>query len=479
MSIMLSLAALLGLTQPSNAASPAIVANPAPVFVAHPCPDARLREGARCGSVAVPEDRSTIGGRTINLNVVILSPTGPNPDLPPQYDLDGGPGLAVTPSVAFYLSEGAAYRARREIVLVDQRGTGASNPLSCSALDALEGSLDPMFPPAAVEQCRAEVSRHANPIFYGTRAAVEDLDAVRAALGHERIDLVALSYGTTLALRYIAAYPQRVRAAILMGAAPPAAMPPRDHAPAAERALGLLFAACAADEACRTAIPNPSADLDIALRRLGTTRPTLSPEVFMEKLRGLLYQPVTARRVPWIVHRAAAGDLDPFDAVTRAGAGPSRYALGVYLSITCGESFALMDRESAAAAARRTRFGGYRLRRQGEACRHWPAAQTAPDHLSPQVSPASGGPAVLIVSGELDPVTPPEWGASLARSFPRSRQLILPNSGHIFDGLTGIDTCLDPLMIRFLETADPASLDTECVARMAPPPFVVSEPSQQ
>ncbi len=475
----ISLSALLLAVQSPNAVPTSSVNNPVPVFVERPCQKERLREVARCGSVTVPEDRGIVGGRTIKLNVVILPPTSPHSDLPPQYDLEGGPGLAVTPSADFYLSDGAAYRARREIVLVDQRGTGASNPLSCKALDVLEGSLEPMLPPTAVDQCRAQVSGHANPVFYGTRAAVEDLDAVRSALGHERIDLVALSYGTTLALRYIATYPERVRSAILMGAVPPAALPPRDHALAAERVLGLLFAACFADEVCRAAIPNPSGDLDIALSRLSATRPRLSTDVFMEKLRGLLYQPTNARRVPWIVHRAAAGDLGPFDEATRTAGGPSRYAMGVYLSITCGESFAFMDRARAASAARRTHFGDYRLRRQGDACRRWPAAQTASDHLSAQVPRASGGPAVLIVSGEFDPVTPPEWGAKLTHDFPHSRQLILPNSGHVFDGLSGIDTCLDPLMIRFLETADPLSLDTRCVARMAPPPFVVSAPQQQ
>jgi len=474
MSAILSLAALLLLAQPSDAGQTGAIANPGAAFTAHPCRDERLREGARCGSVSVPEDRGATGGRTIALNVVILPSTGPNPDLPPQYDLEGGPGLAVTASVAFYLSDGAAYRERRDIVLVDQRGTGASNRLTCSALESLEASSDEMFPPAAVEQCRAELSGHANPTYYGTRAAVEDLDAVRAALGHERIDLVALSYGTTVALRYIATYPERVRTAILMGAAPPDAMPPRHHGPAAERALGLLFAACAADEACRTAIPDPSGDLDAALRRLGATRATLSPQVFMERIRGLLYQPGSARRIPWIVHRAAAGDLGPFDSATRSS-GPSPFALGVYLSITCGESFALMDYEPAAAAARETRFGDYRLRRQRDACRQFPASQTAPDHLSP----ASGGTAILIVSGELDPVTPPEWGDALARAFPRSRHLVIPNSGHVFEGLSGIDTCLDPLMIRFLETADPESLDPACLARMAPPSFVVSQPPPQ
>lgn len=470
MSAILSLATLLFVAQPSGAG-----AAPAPAFVAHPCREERLREIARCGSVTVPENRAASGGRTIALNVVILPATGPNRDLPPQYDLEGGPGLAVTASTAFYLTDGAGYRERRDIVLVDQRGTGASNRLTCTALDALEATSEEMFPPAAVAQCRTELVGHADPRFYGTREAVEDLDAVRAALGHQRIDLVALSYGTTVALRYIAAHPERVRAAILMGAAPPVAMPPRHHGPSAERALGLLFAACAADETCRSAIPDPAGDLDTALRRLGRTRATLSADVFMEKIRTLLYRPSTARRVPWIIHRAAAGDLAPYDAATRSSGGPSAYALGVYLSITCGESFALMDYEPAAADARETRFGDYRLRRQREACRHWPAAEAAADHLSPP----SGSAAILIVSGALDPVTPPEWGDTVARGFPSARHLVIPGSGHVFEGMSGVDTCLDPLMIRFLETADAASLDTTCVTQMAAPPFVVSPPPPQ
>lgn len=465
----LTVAALL-LTQPTAAGATAAMAGPPPAFTARPCPDERLRAVARCGVVTVPENRGAPGGRTIDLNVVILRATGPSADLPPQYDLEGGPGLAVTASAAFYLSDGGAYRARRDIVLVDQRGTGGSNRLTCSALDALEASSDEMLPAAAVASCRTEISSHADPALYGTRDAVEDLDAVRAALGHERIDLVALSYGTTVALRYIAAYGVRVRAAVLMGTAPPDAMPPRHHAPAAERALGLLFAACGAEAACRAAIPDPSADLDAALQRLGRSRATLSREVFMERLRALLYQPGTARRVPWIIHRAAAGDLGPYDEATRSS-GASPYAMGVYLSITCGESFALMDYEPAAAAARATRFGDYRLRRQREACRQWPAAQAASDHLSP----VSAGTSVLIVSGALDPVTPPDWGDAIARNFPRARHLVIPGSGHVFEGMSGVDTCLDPLMIRFLETADPASLDTACLAQMAPPPFVLSQ----
>jgi len=461
----LSLATLLL----AQAAPPAPVSELAePRFEERSCTDPALDEVARCGTVRVPEDRRIEGGRTIELNIVILPALG-EADLPPQYDLEGGPGLAATRSAGFYLTAGSAYRARREVVLVDQRGTGGSNRLTCAGLEAPEAASQEMFPLELVDQCLAEVTAHADPALYGTSAAVEDLDAVRAALKHERIDLFALSYGTTMALRYMATHPQRVRAAVLMGTAPPWAMPPQYHAPAAERALELLFGQCAADEACRAVIPDAAGDLDRALQRLHAGGGQ-SPEQFMERIRSLLYQPSTARSVPWIVHRAESGDFAPFEAATRPS-GPSPFADGQFLSITCGESFALMDYEAAAIAARATRFGDYRLRRQRQACERWPGATAAADHLAP----FSSDTAVLFLSGELDPVTPPEWADRLAAQLPRSLHLVLPGSGHIFDGMSGIDTCLDPLLVRFLETADFASLDPGCIAGMQPPPFVVSD----
>lgn len=462
-------AAALLLVALASGGIPAAPPTAPPVFVERPCGSAPLRGVARCGVVAVPEDRRTAGGRTIELNIVILPAVRPNPSLPPQYDFEGGPGLAVTQSADFYLTDGAGYRAQRDIVLIDQRGTGGSNRLSCTELEALDGTSEPMFPVASVERCRAEVTAHANPVHYGTAAAIQDIDAVRAALGHRRIDLVALSYGTTMALRYIATHPGAVRAAILMGVAPPSALPPRDHAPAAEQALALLFAACRADASCRAAIPDPMGDLRTAMERLPGLRDALSRDVFMERIRGMLYQLGSARRIPWIIHRAAAGDLAPYDAATRPQ-GASRFALGQYLAVTCGESFALMDYARAARRARATHFGDYRLRRQRDACQHWPAARAAYDHLAPIASDT----AVLMISGGLDPVTPPAWAEALRAGLPHSRHLILRESGHVFEGMSGVDTCLDPLMIRFLESADPAGIDASCIEAMRAPPFVVA-----
>lgn len=441
----------------------------APAFVERACADAALAGKARCGTVAVPEDRDRPDGRVIRLNVVVLPASGGPAKSSPLFDLEGGPGLAVTKNVGFYLTDGAIYRKGRDIVLVDQRGTGGSHPLQCPELVAPETAYQPLYPPDAVDRCRRELEKDADLTRYGTMDAVADLDAVRSALGHDRIDLQGLSYGTTVALRYLATYPDRVRAMVLFGTVPTSATPPGNHAQAAERALKLLDAECAADTACHAAF-DPENDLAVALRRLPGIEGAPPAEIFTEKIRSLMYGAAGARRVPYILHRAAGGDLAPFYAATRPS-GPSPFYEGMYLSVTCGESLALMDYDRLAEEARATRFSDYRLRRQREACAHWTGARTAKDHLEP----VRGTAAVLLVSGNLDPVTPPEWAADAARTLPNARQILLPSGGHIVDGLSALDTCLDPLVVAFLDSGDPKAVDAGCIATVKPPPFTIEE----
>jgi pimeloyl-ACP methyl ester carboxylesterase len=321
----------------------------------------------------------------------------------------------------------------------------------------------PLYPPASVDACRDRLAAQADLTRYGTDDAAADLDAVRVALGAERIDLVALSYGTTLALRYATLHPERVRAMVLYGAVPPGARPPRSHAPAAAFALGMIFRDCARAPVCEQAYPDLRREFT---RALGALPASLPRAVFLEKLRSLMYAPDQVARIPRIIHRAAAGDLAPFYAATRR-AGPTELADGVYLSITCSESMAGMDYDRSVAAAALTSFGTYRLVVQREACRHWPSFTPAPAFFAP---PAPAMP-VLLVSGERDPVTLPDWAEAIARRSPHARHIVLPGGGHVLDGMEGIDACLDPLVVRFLDNPDPIGLDASCVATMHPPAF--------
>ena len=444
-------------------ASAALAAS-APVFVEHPCAAPELVGKARCGTVTVPEDRANAERRSIDLNIVVIPASGSRTQ-PALFDIEGGPSIADTRNAGFYLTDGGAYHEHRDVVLLDQRGTGGSNGLKCAEIDAVEAAYRPMYPVGAVRRCRGELEKRADLRFYTTTEGVADLDAVRTALGYDPIDLFALSYGTLFALRFMATYPKAVRAAVLLSAAPPSSMPPRHHAEAAERGLKLLFAECRADPRCGNAF-DPDRDLARAFTRLRTMRGAPSRDVFMEKLRSQMYMPATARAVPYIVHAAAQGDLKPFLEATKFR-GASPFHEGMYLSVTCAEAFALFDYAKAAAESRRSRFGDYRLRRQHAACAEWPTGKVPAGFLDLPRTDAQ----VLILSGPLDPVTPPEWGAEVARLLPNARQVVIPHMAHIFDGLCGVDTCFDPVVLRFYQSGDVKALDASCVATMLPPPF--------
>lgn len=434
-----------------------------PRFEPSACPQP-VPARARCGVVRVPENPARPAGRTIALHVVVIPAVPSHATLPPLFDIDGGPGLPASKNASFYAGNGIS--RGRDVVMIDQRGTGRSNPLLCPGLAAVKPT-EPMLPEVSVRECRNALQAKADLRFYGTADAIEDLEAVRRALGYGKIDLFGLSYGTTVALRYMRRHPANVRAVVLMGTSPPSFAPPQHHATAGQRALDLMFADCAAQASCNASYPALRSDLALALRRLSRPGAPLSPEIFMERLRGMFYAPAGRASVPRMIHRAARGDLSPILGQAPA-TGASMIADGMFLAVTCGESFPLMDYRRAAAAARKTRFGDYRLRRQRAACRHWPRVRLDPDHLE---LPVSNIP-VLLISGGMDPVTPPEWAEGVARRLRRARHLVLPTGGHIPDGLTGLENCLDPLMIDFLVHADPARIDASCIAGMKAPLYL-------
>jgi pimeloyl-ACP methyl ester carboxylesterase len=286
---------------------------------------------------------------------------------------------------------------------------------------------------------------------------VRDLESVRQALGAEHIALDALSYGTTLALAYMAEHPERVSAAVLTSAVPAGYTPPRFHATAASAALIQVFHACAAEAQCAAHFPDPAGDLERARRRFSTAE---EADIFTERLRTMMYAPLSARRIPLFLRHSAQGAVS-----TSQGVAPT-IADGLYLSVTCAESFPHFDIESARALARKTVFGDYRLRRQYAACAVWPTAPSAP----PQPKRVIDVP-VLFISGSFDPVSPPAWTEQLLPLFPNGRHLVIEGGAHIVDGLSHLATCYDPLIARFLDTRDARHLDTSCLEDVRPPTF--------
>ena len=448
-----------------------------------PCRLQGIDEKLLCGQLTVFENRQTRVGRTINLNVVVLPAFDQKTKGEPLFDLAGGPGAASTDGVNFYAKDGRGYRRRHDVVLVDQRGTGKSNGLNAKTqAKRPQDFLTEMYPVNYVKNLRQILEQRADLTQYTTSIAMDDLDDVRAWLGYDRINLIGLSYGTRAALVYMRQHPERVQTVTLIGVAPTYLRMPMYHAQAAARAMDLLLQQCEQDAQCHEAFPQIRDDWTNVLAQLERepARVEYSPSdksgpvmlevqqgVFAEKIRTWMYGREQASRVPLIIHQAAHGDFGPF---LREAIGPSIpdfIADGMYLSVTCAEDVPFIDQEEAARLNAGNPFGNYRVFQQTRACGMWPHGEIPVDFREP----VSSNIPVLIFSGNMDPVTPPQRGEEVAHYLPNSRHVIIPQAGHGVDGLTEPE-CVDRIIMEFMEKGDAKRLNVSCVERMAPPPFV-------
>lgn len=445
----------------------------APPLTLAECPIPDTLEAARCGTLDVPENWDRPGARRIALNVMVIPALEPDGSAP-LFDLAGGPGVAATTGAGFYVTDGRAMRQHRDVVLVDQRGTGASSPLRCPALESVS-PLARMYAPEAVAQCRQELEKRHDLTQFTTAAAVRDLEAVRIALGTERIDLFGLSYGTKLAQAYIGAYPGRVRAAAFLGTVPLDLRTPLEHATSAERALRAIFADCAADAACTAAYPQLPDDWNALLARFDAgpvSLPADDVEVlvergpFAESLRALMTTDAGQRRIPGIIHAAARGDFAPFLKAVAPGGGPPMIAEGLYLSIECSESAPRIAESAIQEAIAGTFLGRYRIDEQLGACRAWPQRKIDESFFAPV---RSGVPALFLAGGR-DHVAPLHYAQAVASGFPNSRVVVIEEMPHFPVAMENL-ACLDAMLLSFYAAGDAAAVDTTCAASMKAPPF--------
>ena len=460
-------------------------ANPgnAPTILLTPCRVPKSSDAVLCGNYAVFENRAAQAGRRITLNVVVLPAVSPTPFADPVFVLVGGPGLGaaslVTGESQWFAEK---FRRERDIVFVDQRGTGRSHRLPCPFGDggAMQSSFNDLFPVEKVRACREALEPTADVRLYTTPIAMDDLDDVRAALGYRRINLYGGSYGALAALQYLRQHPTRVRSVVLVGVATPAAKQPLNFARAAHDAMTVLIDDCASDPACRGAFPDLERDFDAVLAELerGPVRFTLrnpaskvtepvsmSRGVFVERLRLMLYDLETASRVPLVIHRAARGDWVPFATTSFSGSIPGVSAM--YLTVTCSESVAVITEEDIVRETRDTFMGDYRTRTHVRACQEWPRAAIPPGYYEPVTSDVP----VLMLSGELDAATPAHLGAMAARSLPNSRQIVIRNAAHAYGY-----GCMQNLVTEFLSKASARDLDVTCVTELRRPTFATEQP---
>jgi pimeloyl-ACP methyl ester carboxylesterase len=447
-----------------------------------PCRLEGLGVEARCGNLSVFEDRALHAGRRIELRYAVVPALAASPKPDPLFVLVGGPGQAATKSGVQIAEALRDVQRTRDIVLVDQRGTGGSHPLSCKE-ETEDGSLAKRFAPrldiGETRACREAldaVSSH-----YTTDIAMDDLDDVRQALGYERINLWGGSYGTRAALVYFRQHREHVRSLTLDGAAPFAIELPLYVGRDGQRALDLLYADCSEDAECRAAFPDAKLALDQLLSRLAAApepvqinhpRTGLRESVRIEReglasvLLNLLYVPELAGLLPLGVQRASGGDWSTLVASAEAFSDAVALSTGMFLSVVCAEDIARISDTEAEEQTHGTFLGGEWLGRLRTQCGEWKSA-VLPDSY---FEPVSGQVPSLILSGNLDPVTPPVWGELVASRLTPSRHIVVPGAGH---GVSSLG-CLPKLISEFIDGLAPARLDPSCIEARKRPPFFTS-----
>jgi pimeloyl-ACP methyl ester carboxylesterase len=397
--------------------------------------------------------------------------------------LVGGPGQGAISTAADYARLLAPLRRDRDLVFVDQRGTGGSNPLPCDLYgDSLGGQLGDFMPPAIVTRCRDALAAHASLSLYSTPLAMDDLDDVRAALGYDQINIESASYGTRAALVYLRAHEAHVRSVVLRSVSPTFVRQPLHFAEDAQAALDSAFAACERDSDCHGSFPNFRQEFATVLHRLddrpvrvfgdsgrGPARPTamLARGPFTEKIRLMLYAPEVTRYLPYLMHRAAGGDFGPFVdvAIGMTAAIANQVSVGMYLTVTCAEDVAQITAADLAALPHGTFLGDYRVRQQTATCGIWPRAVLPAGYAGPVQSSVP----VLIISSAIDPVTPPRWGEAVHATLSHGRHVVLLAAGH-----APSDACVRQMVARFIESANAGDVDTSCARTIRRPAFAHS-----
>lgn len=452
-----------------------------------PCQLEGVPGPAQCGTYKVWENRDTRQGRQIDLSIIVLPALEPNPRPDPFFMLQGGPGDAPSFNARFYSRVFHDVRRTRDLVLVDLRGTGKSAPLTCPELarpgrdDIFDANL---LSVAAVRACRTRLEQTADLRLYTTEIAVADLEEVRQALGYGPINLYGTSYGSRVAQVYMRRHPKSLRAVTMKGIVPATMAMPETHARAGEEAWQALVRRCRNDANCHGTFPTIDADFRQLLARLdqdapvltlpaGQTRSAATIKVtrglFAEAFRNVLYTPEGSAQAPKLVRQLLEGDERSLTETALAGRtilGGERLAAGFFLSVTCAEDVPFLSKDADAMAA--GTFGGdYRLQQQRAACREWVRGSVSSAHRQPTTSSIPA----LLLSGELDPVTPPAGADEVVRHLSRGRHVVIRNNGH---PIGNAERCIGEMVRQFLDRGSADGVAVGCASEIPAPPFLLS-----
>lgn len=450
-----------------------------------PCRLQGVEHDAQCGRLRRPLDPAAPQGVMIDVHFAVLPALARNKKPDPVFFFAGGPGQSAM-SLAGPVSRLVARLSnRRDVVLIDQRGTGKTAPLKCDEdrpTQPLAEGVDPARQLHRLQACRVALEQlpHGDLRQYTTAIAMQDADAVRQALGAQQINLVGSSYGSRAALEYLRQFPAAVRRVVIDGVVPPDMVLPASFSTDTQAAFDGLLAACEADATCAARYPALRRDWRALLASLPretsllhpvTAQPeklTLSRDTLLNMVRGPLYVPSLTAALPLALGEATRGRFEPLAGLASALGGGRAGALawGMHFSVVCAEDYPRLAQATDPPGAD---FGVTFAELYRKVCADWPRGAVPPAFYSLPAAPA----ATLALSGGMDPATPPRHGQRVAAALgAKARHVVVAHAGH---GVLGVG-CMRDVMFRFIDAeADDSALkvDADCAQAIPRPTLFV------
>lgn len=444
------------------------------------CHLGEIRAQVKCGKLSVPENYQQPEGDQISINFAVLPAINNKEYKSPLMFLAGGPGQAAVELATGLNRVFKEVRKTRDIILVDQRGTGESSPLSCEfeSVDNVYSSLPEQMKPEEIKACVSQFKGDVTQ--YNSENAIRDFDAIRAALGHKKLNIYGGSYGTRAGLVYMRLFPQSLESVVLDSVGP-IEVPIGLFGQSGARSFNLLIENCKKDAACQQAFPDladefqavkkrlakESVTLDILHPRLGTKiKLMLNESKFTGNLRFQLYGVDSRKMVPLVIHQAFLGNYQPLIGLMARTEGEQLVYTGLLFNIVCNEDIPRVSVEAKTADANNNFDGNDSYQAWDMVCPFFPKYR--PNEAFYQSVTADIP--TLILSGNLDPVTPPSNGEYSAKSLPNSHHIIVENASHT----VAMNTCANEIINEFLTLKKPKELDESCLKEVPVETFMTS-----
>ena len=452
-----------------------------------PLEDCRIRAGegfpgikARCGNFTRPEDPSDPASPLLELRVAVIPALSLEPEADPLVPIAGGPGQSTIEFYAAYRTAFEEVRRSRDIVLLDQRGTGNSAKMHCEVdEEIIEGAFSREQTIEVTRTCLDSLPH--DPRFFTTSVAVTDLEALREALGYSQFNLYGISYGSRVAQHFVRRYPDSTRTVIIDGvAAPQIALGP-GIAIESQNALDAIFDRCAEDEACQERFPDirnefsllraSLAEVPVIIRMADPVSGTSDDVEFSDQemagaIRLLAYHQRSVALLPLLIDEAINGNFQPLAAQFMMIAENMSEALsiGMHNSVICTEDAPwFADENVARDELEATYIGPVQLEALEAICSVWPEGILDEEFKTPLATDIP----VLLLSGEADPITPPEYADLAAVDMSNALLLTGKKQGH---GQAALG-CMPGIIGDFVSNASIEGLETECLERLFAMPF--------